>query len=92
MLDILVETNLRGPLQLERSDFMAADLVIAIDAEEHKPLMAERFREWADRTMYWQVPDLHLMGAEEALSRIERNVIKLARALSNHSSLSEPGN
>jgi protein-tyrosine phosphatase len=92
MLDIPVEANLRGPLQLERSDLLAADLVIALDAEEHKPLMAQRFREWADRTMYWQVSDLHLMEADEALSRIERNVTHLARELSNHSSLSEPGN
>jgi protein-tyrosine phosphatase len=92
MLDIPVEANLRAPIQLRKTDLEDADLVIAMDAEEHRPLMTQRFREWADQAVYWQVPDLHLMEAEEALSRIERNVTHLAQELSNHISLSKPGN
>jgi protein-tyrosine phosphatase len=90
-LDIPVEANLRGPLQLERSDLLAVDLVIALDAEEHKPLMARQFAEWADLTMYWHVPDLHLMKAEDALPRIESNVSFLVQELSHRITLSEQG-
>jgi protein-tyrosine phosphatase len=91
MLDIPVEANLRGPLQLGKSDLLEANLIIALDAEEHKPLMARQFAEWADRTMYWHVPDLHLMKAEDALSGIESNVSLLVQELSSRISLSEQG-
>jgi protein-tyrosine phosphatase len=91
LLDIPVEANLRGPLQLERSDLLAADLVIALDAEEHRPLIAQRFREWIDKIVYWQVPDLHLMEAEDALSRIESHISLLVQELSRRITLSEQG-
>jgi len=91
LLDIPVEANLREPLQLGKSDLLEADLVIALDAEEHKPLMARQFAAWAERTMYWHVPDLHLMKAEEALSRIESNVSLLVQELSSRITLLEQG-
>jgi protein-tyrosine phosphatase len=90
-LDIPVKANLREPLQLGETDLVEADLVIALDAEEHKPLMARQFAEWADRTMYWHVPDLHMMKAEDALSRIESNVSLLVQELSRRIRLSEQG-
>jgi protein-tyrosine phosphatase len=90
-LDIPVKARLREPLQLGEPDLVEADLVIALDAEEHKPLMARQFVEWADRTMYWHVPDLHLMKAEDALSRIESNVSLLVQELSSPITLSEQG-
>jgi protein-tyrosine phosphatase len=89
LLDTPVEANLREPLQLGKSDLLEADLVIAVDAEEHKPLMARRFGEWADQALYWHVPDLHLMGAEEALSRIESNVTLLIQELSSRITVSQ---
>jgi protein-tyrosine phosphatase len=90
-LNIRVEANPRGPLQLEETDLVAADLVIAVDAEEHRTLIARQFAEWADEIMYWHVPDLHLMEAEDGLSRIETNVTHLAQELRNPTSLLEPG-
>ena len=90
-LNIRVEANPRGPLQLQETDLVAADITIAIDAEEHRTLIARRFAEWADEILYWHVPDLHLMEAEDALSRIETNVIHLVQELRNHARLSEPG-
>jgi protein-tyrosine phosphatase len=90
-LDIPVKARVREPLQLGETDLVEADLVIALDAEEHKPLMARQFAEWADRTMYWHVPDLHLMKAEEALSRIECHVSLLVQELSSRITLSEQG-
>ena len=89
MLDIPVEVNIRGPLQLEETDLVEADLVIALDAAEHRPLMTKRFAKWADQTVYWYVPDLHLMKAEDALSRIESNVALLIQMLSSHITVSE---
>jgi protein-tyrosine-phosphatase len=91
MLNIRVEANLRGPLELEETDLVEADIIIALDAKEHRTLIARRFAEWADEILYWHVPDLHLMEAEDALSRIETNVTHLAQELHNPTRLSEPG-
>jgi protein-tyrosine phosphatase len=81
ILGIPVETELRMPLQLETIDLEQADLVIALDATEHRLWMKQRFAEWADEILYWNVPDLNLMGPEEALSQIEKNVTVLVQQL-----------
>jgi protein-tyrosine phosphatase len=74
MLDIPLDDPSRFPIQLEEKDLLEADLVIALDRDEHLPLMKERFLSWADRIIYWEVPDLHITAAEDALSRVEKNV------------------
>lgn len=84
MMGIPVEANIRAPIQLEKTDREETDLIIALDATEHEPLMKRRFTAWADRVMYWNVPDLHLMKAEEAFSQIENNVTALVRYLQGY--------
>ncbi len=74
----------RAPLQLERVDLETADLIIALNESEHRLLMFQRFGEWAERTRYWDVPDLNLMGTEEAFSRLENHVTDLIEQLQNH--------
>jgi protein-tyrosine phosphatase len=83
-LGIPIEAEIRAPIQLEKTDLEEADLVIALNAEEHGPLMKRRFALWADQVVYWDVSDLHLMEAAEALSRIENNVTLLIHQLRNH--------
>ncbi len=78
---IPVEAQLRMPIQLKTTDLEAADLVIALDATEHKLWMKQRFAEWVDEILYWNVPDLNLMEPEEALSQIEKNVTVLLQQL-----------
>jgi protein-tyrosine phosphatase len=80
-LGIPVEAKLRMPIQLKTTDLKDADLVVALDAAEHKLWMKQRFAEWADEILYWNVPDLNLMGPEEALSQIEKNVTVLVQQL-----------
>jgi len=77
----VVETPIRMPIQLKTIDLEDADLVIALDAVEHKLWMKQRFMEWADEILYWNIPDLNLMEAEEALSQIEKNVTALVQQL-----------
>jgi low molecular weight protein-tyrosine phosphatase len=81
LLGIPVEPTLRSPMQLEATDLEQADLVVALDAAEHRPLMSRRFAAWVDRIVYWNVSDLHLREAEEALGQIERNVTALVQEL-----------
>jgi len=80
-LGIPVDAQIRMPIQLKTTDLETADLVIALDAAEHKLWMKQRFAEWVDEILYWNIPDLNLMGPEEALSQIEKNVAGLVQQL-----------
>lgn len=81
MLGISITTKPRMPIQLNTSDLESADLVIALNRVEHVLLMRQRFSDWANKIVYWDVPDLNLMGPEEALSQIEKNVTVLVQQI-----------
>jgi protein-tyrosine phosphatase len=72
----------RDPRQLEEADLARADLIIALDAAEHLSLIEARFARWADQVQYWHVPDLNLLAADGAFSRIEHSVAILVKQLS----------
>jgi len=52
-------------------------LIIALDRAEHRPYVALRWPTWLDRIQYWEVADLHLMTAADALRSIEAQVLAL---------------
>ena len=62
----------RLPSQVTAEDLESADRVVALNRDEHLPLLLERFPAWAEKVEYWQVDD-----APEALARIEREVMAL---------------
>ncbi len=88
MLGVAWQGQPRFPVRLERTDLVSADLIVAINELEHRPLMSRGFGEWSDLTLYWDVPDLNFMSAEDAFASIERHVVELIRQLQNHSSTS----
>jgi protein-tyrosine phosphatase len=64
-----------------KADFQAADLIIALDEEEHRPMMQVRFPDWENRIIYWLVHDLHLWASETALAAIDSQVNQLVKEL-----------
>jgi len=80
----------RFPIRLEVTNLETADLVIAINEAEHRPLMSQQFERWADQTLYWDVPDLNLMTTEDAFSRIEKHVTTLIRQLQSQQAAPGP--
>ncbi len=85
MLGIPVNMKPRNPIRLNKSDLESADLLIALNEKEHLPLIEQGFPNWKDKILYWNIPDLNLMGHEEALSQIEKNVTALIQQLrDNH--------
>jgi protein-tyrosine phosphatase len=80
--NIHVPSRPRYPRQLQEYDLIRADLVIALDETEHRPLLAERFPAWPARIRYWQVADLHCQPAENALPQMEQAVDSLLQQLS----------
>ena len=47
----------RMPRALEPADLEAAGRVIALQRDEHYPMMVEAFPDWAERVEYWDVHD-----------------------------------
>ena len=73
---------LRLPMDLESTDLMAAELTIAMNEVEHRPLMAARFPEWTERVRYWKIYDLDVADADSGLAAIENAVLALLDELS----------
>jgi protein-tyrosine phosphatase len=78
---IKVPPPIRAPRQLLTEDLAAADLVIALNELEHRPLLEERFPDWVERTELWRIHDLDRWPAEVALSEIEHQVRALVEQL-----------
>jgi protein-tyrosine phosphatase len=64
----------RGPLRATAADFAAAGRIVALDEAEHRPLVEERFPQWAAVVEYWRIHDLDVTGPGEATAQMERGV------------------
>ena len=73
----------RPPRQLTEADLASAEPVIVLDADEHRPLMAKKFPEWADRVTYWTVGDLHVTTPALAMAMAEREIRALVDRLAS---------
>ena len=71
----------RPPRQCAIADLEAANLVVALDESEHRPLMLERFPHWAAQIEYWKVSDLDLAPPRIALAMIDEQVGALLERL-----------
>ena len=67
----------RLPCAVCAADLAAADLIVAVSAAEHQPLLTQAFPAWAEHATYWQVEDIGGMPAEQALAALEREVRRL---------------
>ena len=79
--EIRIDEKIRNPIQLDQADLQAADLVIALNESEHRKLMQQRFPEWADRIIYWHIPDLDQVGSDVAFPKIEQYITEQLRQL-----------
>lgn len=67
----------RFPMQLEEKDLQGAVLIVAINRVEHQPMIEKQFPAWAGRITYWDVADLDVIDAENALLEIETRTLSL---------------
>ncbi|HRJ57034.1 MAG TPA: low molecular weight phosphatase family protein [Anaerolineales bacterium] len=75
---------IRFPMQLEEIDLREAGHIIAINRVEHQPMMEKQFPAWAEKVIYWDIADLHLTNAENALSAIEKQVHSLMENINSN--------
>ena len=75
----------RMPLRLTSADLDAADHIVALKADEHLPLLRERFPAWIrenePRVEFWRVHDTDLATPDVALPQIKKNVVDLLNRL-----------
>lgn len=80
-LGIDCETLRQMPVECDELDLSAADLVIALKEDEHRPMLADRFAGWENRVTYWHVHDLDGAEPSVALMEIEELVTQLIEEL-----------
>jgi protein-tyrosine phosphatase len=71
---IALPDPIRAPRTLREADLQAAKRVIALDRTEHMPYVNDLFPAWRARFEFWDVADLHLTSANDALGAIEKRV------------------
>ena len=64
----------REPQYCQEPDLCSADLIIALKEAEHRPLMGQRFPQWADKIEYWHIHDIDAALKEDALAELEQLV------------------
>jgi protein-tyrosine phosphatase len=72
---------LRMPLAARVEDMDRATLVIALKETEHRPYLSRQFPTWVDRVRYWNVHDLDMAPACDAMDELDQRVRALAREL-----------
>lgn len=82
-LELVAEGSNRMPRQCSSHDLESANLIVALMTSEHRPLMIERFSNWADQAEYWDIGDVDVTHPDSALSAIEANVDALIKRLAH---------
>jgi len=62
------------PRALTVTDLASADLSVALDDPEHRPMMREIFPDWADRIQYWNIRDVSPSQDYDPMGEIDRLV------------------
>lgn len=76
----LSHTGPRG-MAVGEPDLQGAELVVALEDREHRPMVRRDYPHWEDRILYWDISDVDRTPAEEALARIETQVLELLERL-----------
>jgi len=67
--------------QLSEDDLTAAEVIIALKDDEHRPMIRTQFPAWEDRVIFWDVGDQPEVRPEDSLPSIEKQVAALIEDL-----------
>lgn len=74
-------TQLAMPRQVSRDDVEQADVVVAVDAEAHRPMVQELFPDLEAKIRFWSVKDLGEDEGTDPISLLQHQVDQLINAL-----------
>ncbi len=63
--------------QLCEEDLLGAGMIVALQDEEHRPMLRVLFPHWEERTLFWDVADQPHVMSDVALPAIEARVLEL---------------
>jgi len=70
--------NLPSPRQVDENDLLIADLIVAVDAQVHLPMVRSLFPDWESRIVFWDVKDLgDDQGYVEPVTQLQASVERL---------------
>ena len=78
---LVAQAERRMPQQCSIIDLQTANHIVALNEEEHHPLMLERFPYWKDRAEYWTISDIDVAPPQVALSAIDSQIDELVGRL-----------
>ncbi|MFO1490354.1 MAG: low molecular weight phosphatase family protein [Kiritimatiellia bacterium] len=70
--------------QISEEDFRSANVLIAIDKYEHRPLLDRYYHDWVDKVNYWDISDVGELSPLDALPRIEKCVTGLVAGIAGN--------
>lgn len=73
--------ELLDPIGLKEGDLRKADLIIALNEREHRPLMDQRFPDWQHLIEYWNIDDLDRSSPAAAMKDMDLDIQNLIRRL-----------
>ena len=76
-------TQLAMPRQVSRDDVEQADVVVAVDAEAHRPMVQELFPDLEAKIRFWSVKDLGEDEGTDPISLLQHQVDQLINALTS---------
>jgi protein-tyrosine phosphatase len=65
---------IRFPKRVKRDDLIGADRIIALNEEEHRPLIQYLFPDLIGKVEFWQVGDIDVTAPEEGIEQMEERV------------------
>ena len=83
-LEIPLPIPIRFPKPLLENDFRQYERVIAMDREEHHPMILEQFPSMIDEVEFWKFPDTHLMAPNEMLPNLKEQIDRVFADHSGH--------
>ena len=64
----------RMPIPVDKFDFEFYDRIIALDENEHRPMMKSRYPKYENSIEYWHFVDDYVDGPENVLPKLENHV------------------
>ena len=75
-------TQLAMPRQVTRDDVEQADVVVAVDADAHRPMVRELFPDLETKIRFWSVKDLdEVVAGDDPIALLQHQVDQLINAL-----------
>lgn len=71
----------RWPTPVSAEELLAADLVVALKEQEHRPMLERRFPELVDRVEFWQVDDIDVVPPHVGIRQAEKLLLELLQRL-----------